>query len=476
MIFSSIEFLVFGLAFFIIYWNTGFVYRKYVILFANVVFYFFTSVKALFILFFICLFSYRAAFILEKYRDRNNYIYIYILSIAICVFPLMFYKCSDYIVMFIDGLTNSDINITEIAIPIGISFYTFEALSYLIDVKKKKIEPEKDLVYYVCYLSFFPTVLSGPIEKCNSVVSQLKEKKKFNYNIISYGLKLFAVGLYKKLVIADNINIYIDSAFNDVYSYKGFSLLIVIILYTIQIYADFSGYSDMAKGYAMMLGIDIKQNFDHPYLSVSIKEFWNKWHISLGLWLKEYIYLPLGGNKKGKYRTYLNILVVFIISGLWHGKTINCLVWGLIHGILQIVERFFNLEKHKKKNYSLLRNCILLIIISLTWVLFRCNSLSDTIYIINPSNILYGFNGKPLYWYVQKGFFDLGLNNRTIPLMFASIIIFIFYDVVSAKIDLIEKISKKSLVKRWFVYIAFCLLIIFMMPITRQTKFLYFNY
>lgn len=380
--------------------------------------------------------------------------------------------------IFISVFNNNSI-LKDIILPVGISFYTLEAISYLIDVYKGKIEPERNFVYYACYLCFFPTISSGPIEKAKNIIDQIKNPVDFNYEKTAYGLKLFALGLFKKMILADTIAAHIDQVFANVSHYYGFASILASALYGIQIYADFSGYSDMAVGVAKMLGIDIIDNFNAPYFSTTIKEFWSKWHISLSSWLKEYVYIPLGGNRCSKFRNYLNLLLTFLISGLWHGGTLNYLIWGLIHGLLQVFENMFGIKPVDKK-YSLkwfVRCGILYTVICIAWLFFRCSSISDVLNILNIKHLIEMGTFADITFYFKVGMRRLDIDIFTIGLLFIMLSITIICDYEKSKgEDIINKISNMKTVYRWGIYVALCLIIIFLSKGNVTTSFIYMGF
>ena len=271
-----------------------------------------------------------------------------------------------------------------IAMPVGISFYSFKILSYVVDVYKGS-RMEKSLGKYALYVIFFPEISSGPIDRGKDLLTQFSKTCVYNYEKVSYGLKLVAWGLFKKIVIADTLSYGVDWVYISYESYKGGVLFIVSIFYTIQIYCDFSGYSDMAVGVAKMLGIELIRNFKAPYISTSVKEFWRRWHISLSTWLRDYIYIPLGGSKKGKARHYANIMVTFLISGLWHGANWNFVLWGGVHGLAQILEdvgeRIVPCKKREGKIQCLIKTIAVFLFCNFAWVLFRAESMEQAIYI-----------------------------------------------------------------------------------------------
>ena len=358
--------------------------------------------------------------------------------------------------------------------PVGLSFYTFTAVSYVVDVWKGRLEPIKDIVLFSASMTFFPVILSGPITRIKDISNQLDNNPSFDYALATKGSKLLLWGVFKKLVLADTINLYTRPVFDHIIAYKGFAIIITAILYSIQIYADFSGYSDIAIGSANLLGINIPKNFRNPYFSLSFKEFWSRWHISLSTWFRDYVYIPLGGNRVNSIRTNINLLITFLLSGLWHGSGFHYLLWGLLHGILQIAEKKFSKQKSNSKRFhfsGLIQICIMFIAITITWLLFRCNTVSDVIYAFK--NMFVGIL-SPLN-YIGRGFSNLGLGkDKYFILLF--VIILITHDYIDEKQGFELFLSKQNLFVRWIVYIGFTLFVIFMLPTQLNNDFIYFQF
>ena len=276
----------------------------------------------------------------EKKKSRHL---IWLFSLM-SLFPLLAFKYYNFINENVTlGLEQIGLHFAlpglNWAVPIGISFFTFQAVGYLFDVYYKRIQPEKSFADYVLFVSFFPQVTSGPISKASELLPQIKNPRPFNYQQGVDGLKLLLWGMFIKLVVADRLGLYVDVVYSNYVHYSGFCCLLASVFYTFQIYGDFAGYSLMAMGIAKTLGYDIVNNFRQPYLSVSVTDFWRRWHISLSRWLKDYVYIPLGGSRCSKLRNYWNIFVTFLVSGIWHGANWTFIVWGIMHGVAQIIEK-----------------------------------------------------------------------------------------------------------------------------------------
>ncbi len=271
------------------------------------------------------------------------------------------------------------------AIPIGISFFTFQAVGYMLDVYHGRIKAERNWVDYLLFISFFPSILSGPINKASLVLPQIKNLRPyFDYPKAVEGLKMLLWGMFMKVVVADRVALYVDTVLPNFMNYTGVTCFVASIFYTIQIYADFAGYSLMALGVGKVLGYELTENFRRPYFAISITDFWRRWHISLSTWLKDYVYIPLGGSRCSKLRNYWNIFVTFLVSGIWHGANWTFIVWGCIHGLVQIVEKMLGVQKMKGNNglVRLVRIVMTFLLVSFAWVFFRMPSLEDAIGVI----------------------------------------------------------------------------------------------
>lgn len=277
------------------------------------------------------------------------------------------------------------------AVPVGISFFTFQAVGYMLDVYHGRILKEKNFVDYVLFVSFFPQIASGPISKANELLPQIKKERTFNYNQAVSGLKYMLWGMFLKVVLADRAGIYVDTVFASYEKFSGAGCALASVLYSIQIYADFAGYSLMAVGIGKTLGFDLINNFVRPYFATSISEFWKRWHISLTRWLTQQIYIPLGGSRCSKIRNYWNILVTFLVSGIWHGANWTFIIWGCIHGIFQIAEKALGWNKKQSKGViKTLRIVFTFAIVTVAWVIFRSPSIGDAFGLIGQYSQMTG--------------------------------------------------------------------------------------
>jgi D-alanyl-lipoteichoic acid acyltransferase DltB (MBOAT superfamily) len=289
------------------------------------------------------------------------------------------------------------------AIPMGISFFTFQALGYLFDVYYKRIPAEKDFLTYTLFISFFPSIVAGPINKASLVIPQLKALRPyFDYGKAVEGLKMLLWGMFMKVVVADRVALYVDTVFPNYMNYTGVTCFVASLFYTIQIYADFAGYSLMAIGVGKVLGFELTENFRRPYFAVSVTDFWRRWHISLSTWLKDYVYIPLGGSKCSKLRNYWNIFLTFLVSGIWHGANWTFVVWGIWHGVFQIIEKAIGQQKCEYGWFGKsIKIVVTFLLVNFAWIFFRMPKLSEAIGIIErifdytlPFTLFIGDDGK----------------------------------------------------------------------------------
>ncbi|WP_054852472.1 MBOAT family protein [Olleya sp. ITB9] len=312
---------------------------------------------------------------------------------------LLYFKYAYFITYNASLLLNSTFNISfstiEVILPIGISFFTFQTMSYTLDVYQGKIKANNNFIDFACYITMFPQLIAGPIVRYTDIKYNLKNKH-FGSHQFYKGCKRFIIGLSKKMLIANNCAFFADAAFN--LPNEELSILVAwlgLICYALQIYFDFSGYSDMAIGLGLMFGFTFPENFNYPYISKSIKSFWRRWHMTLSRWFKDYLYIPLGGNRKTKTRTYINLLIVFTLTGLWHGANWTFLIWGLWHGLFLIIERL-GFNNILKQTHSAIAHCYTLLVILLGWVFFRSETLEQaTSFLVK----LFSFNSKTNYDY-----------------------------------------------------------------------------
>ncbi|MCQ2518988.1 MAG: MBOAT family protein [Lachnospiraceae bacterium] len=422
--------------------------------------------------------SYIAGLLVEKYDSKKIKKLILLSTLFICLGVLFIFKYSIFTLNSLIGAASlfglSMQPLTyRVMLPVGISFYTFQTISYVIDVYNKKIPAEKHFGIYATFVSFFPQLVAGPIERSTNLLPQITSKKVFNYDKAIYGFRQILWGFFKKIAVADVLATYVNRAYEKIDNCTGLDLSAAILLFTIQIYCDFSGYSDIAIGSAKLLGIDLTTNFLSPYFSTSVKEFWSRWHISLSTWFKDYVYIPLGGNRCTKLRNSFNLLVTFIVSGLWHGANWTYIFWGTLHGGVQVFERI-TLGKRKKNTKNRFTKIVcwisVFIFINLAWVFFRASTISDAFlllkrFFISFSN-LHSFTGTNI---------GLGKKKRIYILIVISIIS--AFDYYSLKKDFIEKMKSMPTVVCFLIeYIILAFVLYTLYTGVNANPFVYFQF
>ena len=353
----------------------------------------------------------------------------------------------------------------QLLLPVGISFYMFQALGYVIDVYRGEIAAEKNILRYALFVSFFPNVLSGPIERAGHMLPQFNNPPKFSYDNMRLGLLRMLWGYFLKMVLADRIAIIVNQVYASPGNYPGTVLLITAILYTFQIYCDFGGYTSIAIGAAKICGFELTENFDSPYLAESIAQFWRRWHRSLSFWFRDYLYFPLGGNRRGNVRKYINIMIVFLVSGLWHGAAWTFVIWGGLHGLYQIIghilmplrNRLVELFHVDRKSFShrLLKVLITFLLVTLAWVFFRVKSLSGAVLILTG---MLHFTPSVL---TDGTLYHLGLDRPNFLLMTAGLLLLIWTDICNyRKVRIAERILEQGIWLRFLIGIGAVLVIL----------------
>ena len=387
MLFTSISFLYYFLpASIIIYFITPKKYKNIILLIASLLFYFYGEPKYVFLMILEIIIAYIGAILIDKYKNQSKNILI--ITLFIHVFLLIIFKYTDFIIQTINDISNANIKLLNIALPIGISFYTFQIISYIIDVYNGKVKVQKNIIKLATYVSLFPQLVAGPIVRYQTVEKEL-DNRVHSFNNFAYGIRRFSVGLAKKVLIANALGELCSKAPATSEETVVF-FWIFGISYMLQLYFDFSAYSDMAIGLGRIFGFHFPENFNYPYISKSITEFWRRWHISLSTWFKDYVYIPLGGNRVGRYKQIRNILIVWLLTGIWHGANWTFLIWGLLFGIILIIEKIF-LNKFMEKLPSFIRRIYVLFIVMILFIIFSSDNMSVAL-----SNIkgLFGMNGE----------------------------------------------------------------------------------
>lgn len=471
MVFSSVTFLFLFLPFVVIFnYLLKNNFRNVFILICSLFFYAWgEDILVLLMMASICenyLFGIAIASALEEEKNLIAKCALF-LGITLNLLVLFYYKYAGFIVENLDVIgLKVDFDASHIALPIGVSFFTFQNISYLVDVFRKEVKGQKNLLHLGLYISLFPQLIAGPIVRYIDIYKEIKERV-ITSRVFKEGIKRFILGLGKKVIIANNTALIADKIFAISPDEISTPLAwLAIICYTLQIYFDFSGYSDMAIGLGKMLGFNFKENFNYPYISVSIQDFWRRWHISLSTWFRDYLYIPLGGNRKGKYRTYVNLIIVFFITGLWHGASWNFVVWGLFHGFFLLLER--NIKVPIPKNLYFLRRVYLLLVVIIGWVFFRIEDFNEAIAFIGK---MFSFNG--------------GMDNSPLmylnPFMWTVIITGVLFSAPLRGIisNRLARLFKNTLAQRVFSYLVYFVLFLFTIMELAQTTynpFIYFRF
>ena len=347
------------------------VYGKLVLITAGLIFYGCGGYEMLALLLVSMIINYLSALVIHRRGPGHRVLTV--LPVIVNVGSLLYFKYYNFLIINLNAFTGKDLSVRDILLPLGISFYTFQQIAYLAAVSKGELE-RTDLLDYMVFILFFPKLLMGPLMEPAEFISQINDetRRKPDAKNIAAGLRLFSAGLIKKTLFADTFALAVSRVYADIFTATSMDCILLMLFYTFEIYFDFSGYSDMAAGISAMLNIDLPMNFDSPYKALSVSDFWKRWHISLTGFLTKYIYIPLGGSRKGRVRTYINILTVFLISGLWHGANWTFILWGLIHGLLMCLDRAFG--KIEERIFRPVRWAVTFIMINILWLLFSAGS------------------------------------------------------------------------------------------------------
>lgn len=351
----------------------------------------------------------------------------------------------------------------DVLLPVGISFYTFQALGYTIDVYRKDIKPEKNLLRYALFVSFFPQLVAGPIERSKNLLGQMHEVHFFDGERVKNGVLLMLWGFFQKVVIADRIALCVTNVYDNYTDYTGLQIAMATALFAVQIYCDFAGYSDIAVGAAQVMGFRLMQNFRAPYFSESVAEFWRRWHISLSSWLRDYIYIPLGGSRCGQLRKYVNVMVTFLVSGLWHGASWNYVVWGGLNGFYQVIgDKTASIRRSIQKkckvnteclSYRLFRMLVTFLLVDFAWLFFRAESMKTALRMIWHGIHTIG----PFSWIdinCVLGITTLGMDEKDFYVMLIAILILLIADVIRIRYSVRNELAKQNVIFRWAVYYA----------------------
>ena len=498
MLFNSIEFLIFFPIVMLIYFVVPKKIKHLWLLIASYYFYMCWNAKYALLILTSTIITYTSGLSIEKVRNlsceeaKKNVLKKWIVagSFVTNLGILFYYKYLNFSLTFLTWVfekVHIQLNIPafDIILPVGISFYTFQALSYTIDVYRDEIYAEKNFFRYALFVSFFPQLVAGPIERSKNLLRQLAIPKKFCFEEAREGLLLMLWGFFLKIVLADRITIFVDSVYGDYSTYSGAYLVVATMLFAIQVYCDFAGYSTIAMGSAKVLGITLMENFDAPYFSTSVAEFWRKWHISLTSWFKDYLYIPLGGSRKGNIRKYINKMIVFLVSGLWHGASFSFVVWGGINGLYQVIGEILQPIRDKivsvlhlnreSLGHKLIQVVGTFVLVDFSLIFFRADRLMDAYKIIN--SIITVKNPWVLF---DGSLYECGLDEKNFRLMLLGIVILLLADFCKGKrIKIREVIVRQDYWFRW-LFIAFAISAILTFgiwgPNYNEANFIYFQF
>ena len=478
MLFNSAGYLVFFTIVCLVYFILPKKVKRAFLLLASYFFYSCWNLKYSLLMLFSTVVTYLTAIAMDLAGEKQKKkIYLglcFFVNLAI----LFVFKYYGFTVNFLNkilGLVGVSLNLPliNVLLPVGISFYTFQALGYIVDVYRGEIKAERNFINYALFVSFFPQLVAGPIERSKNLLTQIDNLGRRRYENLSKGLLYILWGFFLKLVIADRAAIFVNQVYDSYQGYSYIFLCYAALLFAVQIYCDFYSYSIIAKGSAKILGYDLMDNFKAPYLSKSITEFWRRWHISLSTWFKDYLYIPLGGNRKGAFRKHLNVLIVFLVSGLWHGANYTFVLWGLIHGIFNILEDSFkDITKNISNNfiYKNIRRLITFVVAVISFVIFRSKNIGAA------KAFILGILKR------QAGTLDASIAfpyEDTVILLIAIAMLVVIDILIYNKVNMVERIEKRSLIIRWPIYI-FLLVVILIFgiygPGYSEAQFIYFQF
>jgi D-alanyl-lipoteichoic acid acyltransferase DltB (MBOAT superfamily) len=426
------------------------------------------------------LIDYFSGILVHRNTGKRRKLYL-IGSIVANVGILCFFKYYDFFIGSFNTILGSDpshqLPFLNILLPIGLSFHTFQSMSYTIEVYRGHTPPEKHFGIFALYVLFYPQLVAGPIERPQNLLHQFHSRKYFDVEKVKSGLWLMLVGFFKKIVIADKLASFVNIVFDSPNSYSGAPVVLSIIFFAIQIYCDFSGYTDIARGAARVMGFELMTNFKQPYFSKSLTEFWSRWHISLSTWFKDYVYIPLGGNKKGTFITNRNLLIIFLISGLWHGAAWTFIAWGAMHGIYSIIERTWMKSSIYKSTFSQKKTVgtfgwiLSMMFVCIAWVFFRATSFE------NASSLL----KSALNWEISANNFatqfrGIGWKPLDMYISISLVILLFTFDYLNTRKNVFVRLRSVSTPVRWSIYYAILFILLFYSTTDGAQNFIYFQF
>lgn len=472
MLFNSVEFLLFFPTVVLMYYLIPGKLRLYWLLITSYVFYMGWNPTYALLLLFSTAVTFCSGLLIGRAMDRREtgkrvvihekwwIAFSFIINLGI----LFFFKYFNFAVDNINAVRTS-MGLAQlkpafdVLLPVGISFYIFQALSYTVDVYRKDVRVEKNFFKYATFVSFFPQLVAGPIERSSHLLTQFDEPHRFQFSNVRSGLMMMIWGFFQKIVIADRAAMLVDQVFNYSSYYSGFEVVIAMVLFAVQVYGDFAGYSNIAIGAAQVMGFDLMENFHRPYFATSVADFWRRWHISLSTWFRDYLYIPLGGNRKGKTRRYINLMIVFLCSGLWHGAAWTYVIWGMLNGIFQVIGSLLKPLRQKlmKKigmrtdtfSHRLLQMLTTFVLIDITWVFFRANSIGDAFHILRS---IFVWNPEVL---LNGSLLNMGFDaTQWATLAFGLVVLLVVSTMQESGLKLRDTLNKQEAWFRWAVVIC----------------------
>ncbi len=481
MLFNSFQFLVFFPLVTIIYFLLPHKFRWFHLLVASCIFYMAFIPVYILILFFTIIIDYIAGIYIEQSQGRRRKLFL-VMSIIANVGVLAVFKYYNFFIDNINELfhlthfTQSSLPLLKILLPIGLSFHTFQAMSYTIEVYRGNQKAERHFGIYSLYVMFYPQLVAGPIERPQNLLHQFRENHAFNYDRVISGLRLMLWGFFKKIVIADKFALLVDKVYNDPHHYNGLNLTLATFFFAYQIYCDFSGYSDVAIGAARIMGFSLMKNFKHPYQSKSVSEFWTRWHISLSTWFRDYLYIPLGGNRVKVPRMYFNLMVVFLISGFWHGANLTFIIWGALHGFYLVFSLMTKNVRQSLFKYlpskatTVLSVMLTFLFVCFAWIFFRANNVHDALYI--STHFFKGLTNINSY----RNFGQFGDRKFDLLPWFALIILLETVNYIRENYNVAELFNRLSVYVRWGMYYGTLIIIVYYAYTTSPRQFIYFQF
>lgn len=479
MLFNSFSFLIFYPIVLLLFFWLPHKLRWIHLLVTSCIFYAAFIPAYLLILFAVILIDFMAGILIERsYGSKRKWLLL--ISILSNLGILFVFKYYNFFVGNLSGIFPG-IPLLNMVLPIGLSFHTFQAMSYTIEVYRGNQVAEKHLGIYALYVMFFPQLVAGPIERPQNMIPQFHLKQYFNYDNAVSGLRLMLWGFFKKIVIADRLAVFVDNTFSDLHNQSAVAITTAVFFFTFQIYCDFSGYSDIAIGSARIMGFRLMKNFNAPYIATSIADFWTRWHISLSTWFRDYLYIPLGGNRVALPRWICNIFIVFLISGFWHGANWTFIAWGGLHGVYLLGNKLMNINEKMNRFFInrvplFVQGAFTFLLVSVSWTFFRSESIADAWFVLKKMSTVFTEAGNT---FMHKTDFYAPVTGGFLALPIFSFLLIIFLWLTewwNTKQNIAEQFKKKNIVVRWGVYLFFVAAILFLGAFRESKQFIYFQF